>query len=86
MYMTIEVHQAVEEGKEREALEILKELNSRGLDYIGSPSVSRGLVVQAAAPPGLESGDGYRDHLGRVFSQIRRVTGSQARIRVRLTT
>ena len=88
MFMTIEVQHAITEGKEKEALQVIKDLYSKGLDYSGSEGseLGSGLVVNESISPGLEVVDGYRDHLGKVFSQVRRVAGPQARIKVRLTT
>lgn len=85
MFMTIEVHHTVKEGMETEALQVVKELYNKGLDYPGGCSGKRGLLVDDATP-GLEAIDGYRDHLGKLFSQIRQVADDQARIKVRLVS
>jgi len=86
MFVTIEIQHNIKEGKEKEALQVIKELYSRGLDYTGSVTSTRGLVTEEGISPGLESHDGYRDHLGRVFAQVRTVSDPQARVKVRLTT
>ena len=83
MFLTIEVHHTVKEGMEEEALHVLKELYNRGLDYPGDTAVNRGLLVDDATH-GLDVADGYHNHLGKVFSQVRQVAGEQARIKVRL--
>lgn len=85
MFMTIEVHHTVIEGMEEEALQVLKELYNRGLDYPGENAANRGLLVDDAIH-GLDVADGYHNHLGKVFSQVRQVTSEQARIKVRLTS
>ena len=88
MFMTIEVQHAITEGKEKEALQVIKHLYSEGLDYPGdeSDSLGPGLVISESISPGLEIVDGYRNHLGKVFSQVRRVASPNAKIKVRLTT
>ena len=85
MYMTVEVHHAVQEGKEKEALQVIKELFEKGLDYPGGIPANRGLLLRDT-DPGLDVVDGYREHLGKVFSQVRRVANPQARIKVRVTS
>ncbi len=86
MFMTIEVQHTIEEGKEKEALKVIKELYSKGLDFPGgSGTSSSGLIIDDSISPGLEVGDGYKDHLGKVFSQVKRVVDPQAKIKVRLT-
>ncbi len=85
MYMTVEVHHAVKEGMEQEALQVIKELFERGLDYPGGTPSNKGLLLHDGGP-GLDVVDGYRDHLGKVFSQVRRVASPQARIKVRVTS
>ncbi len=85
MYMTVEVHHAVKEGMEKEALQVLKELFEKGLDYPGGSTSNRGLLLSDTGP-GLDVVGGYRDHLGKVFSQVRRVANSQAMIKVRITS
>lgn len=86
MFVTIEIQHNIKEGKEKEALQVIKDLYSRGLDYNGSVASTRGLLTDERISPGLESHDGYRDHLGRVFAQVRMVSDPQARVKVRLTT
>ncbi|MFO8010195.1 MAG: hypothetical protein R6U89_05205 [Dehalococcoidia bacterium] len=83
--MTIEVQHTITEGMEKEAFQVIRELYSKGLNYPGAAVSSSGLLTQHSVSPGLEVSDGYRDHLGKVFSQVRRVVGPQARIKVRLT-
>ena len=85
MYLVIEVCHTIKEGKEREALQMVKELTARELDYRGGTTPPRGLLL-ADTLPGLSVTDGYRDHLGKVFSRVRRVTDMQAKIEVRLRT
>ncbi|MFC2027102.1 hypothetical protein ACFLU3_00285 [Chloroflexota bacterium] len=85
MFMTIEVHHTVTEGMEEEALQVLKQLYSRGLDYPGENATNRGLLIDDAIH-GLDVADGYHNHLDKVFSQVRQVAGEQARIKVRLTS
>ncbi len=86
MFVTIEVQHNITEGKEKEALQMIKELYNKGLDFPGSISASPGLLNNEGISPGLESSDGYRDHLGKVFAQVRRVADPHARVKVRLTT
>ena len=86
MFVTIEIQHNIKEGKEKEALQVIKDLYSRGLDYNGSISSARGMLTAEGISPGLESHDGYRDHLGRVFAQVRMVSDPQAKVKVRLTT
>jgi hypothetical protein len=81
--MTVEVQHTVREGMETEALQVIKEIYNRGLNYPGGSTEKKGLLVDDATP-GLEAIDGYRDHLGKLFSQIRQVADDQARIKVRL--
>ena len=85
MYMTIEVDHAIKGGMEEEALQILKELNNRGLDYAGEGPSAPGLLLPDART-GLEVADSYREHMDKLFSRVRRVTNNQARIRVRVRT
>ena len=86
MFVTIEVQHNIQEGKEKEALQIIKELYSKGLDYPGYLTSSQGMLTEDSLSPGLEASDSYRDHLGKVFAQVRRVADPQARVKVRLTT
>jgi len=86
MFVTVEVQHIIREGKEREALQVIKELYSKGLDYPVSIPSCQGMVTDETISPGLGIGDGYRDHLGKVFAQVRRVADPQASVKVRLTT
>ncbi len=86
MFVTVEVQHSIKEGKEKEALQLIRELYSKGLDYSGNTDFSQGMMTSNTVSPGLEAGDGYRDHLGKVFSQVRRVADPLARVRVRLMT
>ncbi len=86
MVVTVEVQHIVREGKEKEALQIIKELYSKGLDYHGNTNFRQGMMTNGTVSPGLEAGDGYRDHLGKVFSQVRRVADPSAKVQVRLIT
>lgn len=83
MFMTIEVHHAIEPGMEKEALQVVKDLHNDGLDYPGNNILGIGLLVRNGNP-GLEVND-YREHLGKVFSRVNRVTNKEARIKVHLT-
>jgi len=85
MFVTIEIQHAIQDGKEKEAMQVLKDLYSNGLDYPGGTVAARGLLI-AESGAGMDVSDTYRDHLGRVISQVRKVASPQARIKVRLTT
>ncbi|MFO8101297.1 MAG: hypothetical protein R6U37_03880 [Dehalococcoidia bacterium] len=89
MYLTIEVEHIIREGQEKEALKVIKELYSKGLDYPASSTNSKsgnGLMTNGNVSPGLDIGDAYRDHLGRILSQVRQVADPLAKVKVRLTT
>ena len=86
MFLTVEVQHIITEGKEKEALKIIRELYSKGLDYPGSNDSGHGLMTDQTVSPGLDISDGYRDHLGKVFSQVRQVTDPLTKVKVRLMT
>jgi hypothetical protein len=79
MIVKVEVEHAIKTGKEREALELIKELNLRGLNRPANASW-RGLLLQGDFRE-PETIDSYRDHLA-ALSRLSLLADTPAKIRV----
>ena len=82
MVVNVTVEYAIQQGKEKEALELVKELNQGGLDHPTDASWRR-LWFRGDSPE-PEAAGYYREH-SRSFSEFNPLSDTPAKIRIYLT-